>query len=266
MSENQEVVYDEVLYDLEDKVATITINRPKRRNALNAGVMAGLNKYLDQSDADPDVAAIVLTGAEGNFCSGADLGGGFGGDQSFLDLHNDRGNYAKLLVKMTKCKKPILAAIEGYCLAGGMGLCLSSDVVIAHEDAQFGLPEIKRGLWPYMVTAMLIRNVGRKKAAELSMTGDRIPAAEAERIGVINYAMPTDSYQEKVAEMAKKLSSYSTAVMGLGKSCFYQVADMSTDDGLKYLQSQLTINTQVEDLMEGVSAFMQKRDPVWKGR
>ena len=261
MSENQEV-----LYNLEDKVATITINRPKRRNSLNPGVMAGLNQYFDQAGGDPDVSAIVLTGAEGNFCSGADLGGGFGGDQSFLDMHNDRGNYAALLVKMNKCKKPILAAIEGYCLAGGMGLCLSSDVVIAREDAQFGLPEIKRGLWPYMVTAVLIRNVGRKKAAELCMTGDRIPAPEAERIGIINYAVPADSFEDKVAEMAKKLASFSTAVMGLGKSCFYRVADMATDDALSYLQSQLTINTQVEDLMEGIGAFMEKRDPVWKGR
>ncbi len=261
MSENQEV-----LYDVKDKVATITINRPKRRNALNPGVMQGLNQYLDQAGADPDVSAIILTGAEGNFCSGADLGGSFGGDQSFLGMHNDRSHYANLLVKMNACKKPILAAIEGYCLAGGMGLCLSSDVVIASEDAQFGLPEIKRGLWPYMVTAVLIRNVGRKKAVELCMTGDRIPAAEAERIGIINYCVPKDSFGDKVAEMAGKLSSYSTAVMGLGKSSFYKVADMSTDEALSYLQSQLTINTQVEDLMEGIGAFMEKRDPVWKGR
>ncbi|MHC4355718.1 MAG: enoyl-CoA hydratase/isomerase family protein [Planctomycetota bacterium] len=261
MSETQEV-----LYEVKDKVATITLNRPERRNALNPGVMGGLNQYLDEAGADGGVSAIILTGAGGNFCSGADLGGGFSGEQSFLDLHYDRGNYAALLVKMTKCKKPILAAIEGYCLAGGMGLCLSSDVVIAAEDAQFGLPEIKRGVWPYMVTAMLIRNVGRKKAAELCMTGERIPAAEAERIGIINYSVPKDSFQEKVAEMGKKLSSFSPAVMGLGKACFYQIADMSTGDGLSYLQSQLTINTQVEDLMEGISAFMQKREPEWKGR
>jgi len=261
MSENQEV-----LYEVKDKVATITLNRPKRRNALNPGVMAGLNQYFDQAGEAPDVSAIILTGAGGNFCSGADLGGSFGGDQSFLGMHHDRGHYAQLLVKMNKCKKPILAAIEGYCLAGGMGLCLSSDVVIAREDAQFGLPEIKRGLWPYMVTAVLIRNVGRKKAAELCMTGDRIPAAEAERIGLINYSVPGDAFQEKVAEMAKKLSSYSPAVMGLGKSCFYRIADMAMDDALGYLHSQLTINTQVEDLMEGIGAFMEKRDPVWKGR
>jgi enoyl-CoA hydratase/carnithine racemase len=261
MSENQEV-----LYDIEDKVSTITINRPERRNSLNPNVLAGLNQYFDQAGADPEVSAIVLTGAGGNFCSGADLGGGFTTEQSFLDMHNDRKHYADLLVKMNKCKKPILAAIEGYCLAGGMGLCLSSDVVIASENAQFGVPEIKRGLWPYMVTAVLIRNVGRKKAVELCMTGDRIPAAEAERIGMINYCAPKDLFREKVAEMARKLSSYSPAVMGLGKSSFYRVADMTMDDALGFLHSQLTINTQVEDLMEGIAAFMEKREPIWKGR
>ncbi|MCJ7814723.1 MAG: enoyl-CoA hydratase/isomerase family protein, partial [Xanthomonadales bacterium] len=116
MSENQEV-----LYEVKDKVATITMNRPKRRNALNADVMAGLNQYFDQAGADPEVSAIILTGAGGNFCSGADLGGSFNADQSFLGMHYDRSHYADLLVKMNTCKKPILAAIEGYCLAGGMG-------------------------------------------------------------------------------------------------------------------------------------------------
>jgi enoyl-CoA hydratase len=261
MSENREV-----LYEVKEKVATIAINRPERRNALNPAVMADLNTFLDQAGADPDVSAIILTGTGGNFCSGADLGGGFSGEQSFLDMHYDRGRYADLLLKMNNCKKPILAAIEGYCLAGGMGLCLSSDVAIGSEDAQFGLPEIKRGLWPYMVTAVLIRNLGRKKALELCMTGDRISAAEAERIGIINYCVPKDVFQEKVSEMAKKLSSYSPAVMGLGKSSFYKIADMTIADALSYLHSQLTVNTQVEDLMEGIAAFMQKRDPVWKGR
>ena len=181
-------------------------------------------------------------------------------------MHEDRSHYAGLLAKMNKCKKPILAAVEGYCLAGGMGLCMSSDVVIASEEAQFGTPEIKRGLWPYMVTAVLIRNVGRKKAAELCMTGERITAAEAERIGMINYCVPKDRFEEKVLEMAGKLSAFSPAVMGLGKSSFYRIADMTMDDALDYLRSQLSINTQCEDLMEGIAAFMEKREPKWKGR
>jgi len=261
MSENQEI-----LYQVENKIATITINRPKRKNAMNPNVMAGLKDSFEHAGAEPDVSAIVLTGAGGTFCAGADLGGTFGKEKSFLEMHEDRRYFAGLLAGMNKCKKPILAAIEGYCLAGGMGLCLSSDVAIASDDAQFGLPEIKRGLWPYMVTAVLIRNVGRKKAAELCMTGERIPAAEAERIGMINYCVPKDQFQEKVAEMAKKLSSYSPAVMGLGKSSFYRIADMALEDGLGYLHSQLTINTQTEDIAEGIAAFMEKREPVWKGR
>jgi enoyl-CoA hydratase/carnithine racemase len=256
----------EVLFSVENKLATITLNRPKRRNAMNTEVIIGLNDAFDRAGADPAVSAIVLTGAGGTFCAGADLGGTVGSEQSFLDTHENRRSFAELLIRMNRCKKPILAAIEGYCLAGGMGLCLSSDVAIAIEDAQFGLPEIRRGLWPYMVTAVLIRNVGRKKAAELCMTGERIPAAEAARIGMINYAVPKDQYHEKIAQMARKLSSYSPAIMGLGKSSFYQIADMTMGNALDYLHSQLTLNTQTEDVREGIAAFMEKRDPVWKGR
>ncbi len=257
----------EVLYDVKNRIAAITINRPEKRNSISPGVMIGLNQYMDMAEADPEVSVIVLTGADGHFCSGADLGGGsFDKELSFLEMHQSREHYAHFLLKMNRCRKPIIAAIEGYCLAGGMGLCLSSDMVIAHEKAQFGVPEIKRGIWPYMVTAILIRNVGRKKALEFCMTGERISAAEAERIGMINYAVPDAEYSTKVDQMAAKLASYSPAIMGLGKEAFYRVADMNTEDALNYLRSQLTINSMTEDISEGISAFMEKRKPVWKGR
>jgi len=259
---------EEVLYEVQDRVATITLNRPDTRNSISAGIRAGLSEGFDRADQDPGVSAVILTGAGGNFCSGADLGGGgsFSGQQSFLDVHEGRGQFAQLLLQMNKCRKPILAAVEGYCLAGGMGLCLSSDIVIASEDAQFGTPEIRRGLWPYMVTAVLIRNLGRKKALELCMTGERISAAEAERIGMINYAVPKGEFKDRVERMAKTLSSFSPAIMGLGKRSFYQMADMTVEDALEYLKCQLTINAQTEDIVEGVLAFREKRDPHWKGR
>jgi enoyl-CoA hydratase/carnithine racemase len=257
----------EVLYEANERIATMTLNRPERRNAINAGIIDGMNRGLEEADRDPEVSVVILTGSGGHFCSGADLGGGgFSGQQSFLDLHEDRGHYARLLLNMNKCRKPILAAIEGYCLAGGMGLCLASDLVIADEGAQFGTPEIKRGLWPYMVTGFMIRAVGRKKAMELCLTGDRISASEAERIGLINAAVPKSAFREQVNKMARKLSSFSPAILGLGKRSFYQVADMNLEDALEFLKSQLTINAQTEDIVEGVSAFMEKRDPQWKGR
>jgi enoyl-CoA hydratase/carnithine racemase len=257
----------EVLYKVGDRIAWLTINRPEARNSLSATVLEGLNTRMDEASVDKDVGVIVLGGAGGKaFCAGADLARNFSGEESFLDMHEGRGAFAGLLVKMNTCKKPILGAVEGYCLAGGIGLCLSCDIVIASDDSQFGTPEIKRGLWPYMVTAVLTRNVGRKKALELCMTGERIPAAEAERIGMINYCVPKAEFQKRVEGMARNLASYSPAVMGLGKSSFYQIADMGFMDALQYLKSQLTLNTQCEDLKEGITAFMEKREPQWKGR
>src|SRR4030043_2021618 len=123
---------DEVLFTPEERVATITINRPEARNALNANVLANINLMIDKAAADSGVGVIILTGAGGKaFCAGADLAGSFSADKSFLDQHEERGNFARLLLKMNRCQKPILAAVEGYCLAGGLGLCLSADLGIA---------------------------------------------------------------------------------------------------------------------------------------
>jgi enoyl-CoA hydratase/carnithine racemase len=258
---------DELLYEVKERGAAITINRPEARNSLTPTLIAAFGKILDEAEADPAVGCLVITGAGGKaFCTGADLSGSLGGEQSYLERHEARGDFARLLLRMNRCGKPILAGVEGYCLAGGVGLCLACDVAIAADDSQFGLPEIQRGLWPYMVTGVLIRHVGRKKALELCMTGERISAAEAERIGMINHCVPKADYRARLEEMARQLASFSPAVMALGKRSFYAMADMPVDRALDYLNTQLTLNTQLEDLAEGVTAFLQKRRPQWKGR
>ncbi len=259
---------DEVLYSVAERVATITINRPQRKNAITEGVVAELGRFLGEAASDEQVGAVVLRGADGNFCAGADLGGGIIGDTapSFLEMHANRGGYARLLEAMNACPRPILAVVEGYCLAGGMGLLLASDLAVAADDAKLGTPEIKRGLWPYMVTALLIRHLGRKKALELCMLGERISGAEAARLGLVNASVPADQLEEKVHEMAVRLAAMSPAIMALGKGSFYRIADMATPDALAYLQSQLTINAQTEDMVEGITAFFEKREPRWKGR
>jgi enoyl-CoA hydratase len=258
---------NEVLYQVKNNVITITINRPAKRNALNSSVLVGLNECFDRAAHETEAGVIVLTGA-GNkaFCAGGDLEQGLLGDKTFLEMHNEKSAVPELFIKMHRCPKPIIAAVKGHCLAGGVGLCLSCDIVIASEDAVFGQPEINIGVWPYMVTAVLIRNLGRKKAVELCLTGELISATAAEKIGMINKVVPGDKLEEEVENMARKLNASSPAVMGLGKRSFYQIADMDFGDALEYLKAQLTINSQLEDLKEGVAAFREKRQPKWKGR
>jgi enoyl-CoA hydratase len=212
---------------------------------------------------------VVLSGAGGRaFSAGADLGGGgmFQQDQSFLEKHDARGAFTDLFRTMHGLGKPILAAVQGYCLAGGFGLALACDLLVAADDAVFGTPEIKRGLFPMIIMATIIRNVGRKKTLEMILTGERIDAAEAHRIGIANQVVPREKFEAAVDEMARKLASLSPAILKLGKDAFYRCQDMHFDDALEFLKSQLTLNVLTEDVAEGIAAFLEKRDPVWKGR
>lgn len=257
---------EEVLWEIKNKVGTIIINRPSAQNALNAQVIKSISSLLDSWETEGEIRVIVLTGAGGKaFCAGADLAASFG-DKPLLEQQRERSLFAQLLAKMNLCSKPILAAVDGYCLAGGFGLCLSCDLVVASEESQFGLPEIKRGLWPYIVTAVLIRHLGPKKALELCLLGERISAAEAAKMGLINYCVPKAEFPQKVAEVARKLASFSPAVMALGKKSFHAIMDMDFNHALEYLQGQLGLHVQLADLREGISAFLQKREPLWQGR
>jgi enoyl-CoA hydratase/carnithine racemase len=155
--------------------------------------------------------------------------------------------------------------VRGHCLAGGFGLALGCDLVVASDDSWFGTPEVKRGLFPMIIMATIFRNVGRKKGMELILTGERISAREAERIGLINHAVPPGELDAKVAELAGKIASLSPAVLRLGREAFYGMADLEFERALDHLQTMLTLNLATDDALEGVRAFLEKREPVWKG-
>lgn len=256
---------EELLHEVTDGVARLTINRPERRNALSWDVITGLRDALARAKADDDTRVVVLTGAgDTAFCAGADLGGMRG--DGHAELHEARGELARLFEDLWALGKPTVARVRGFCLAGGFGLALSCDLVVAADDATFGTPEIKVGLWPYMITVPLRRSMPPKRALELMMTGRRIDAAEADRLGILTDVVPPEELDETVDALTVTLASASPSVMRLGRDSFYDTWDLGASDALSVLHPMLTVATGLEDAAEGIAAFTEKREPRWSGR
>ena len=227
--------------------------------------MAGLLEALRRATDDPEVRVIVITGAgDRAFSAGGDLSGGF--MDSPLATHGERGALADLFRLMRRCGKPIVARVNGHAIAGGFGLAAACDVVIAVDTATFGTPEIKVGLWPMMISAVLQRLIPQKAALDLMLTGRRIDAAEAQRLGVVTRAVPVAELDAAVSETIDGLLTASPAQLRMGKDSFYAVEDMSFDEALDHLQTGLTAIGMTEDAAEGIAAFQENRDPEWKGR
>jgi enoyl-CoA hydratase/carnithine racemase len=255
--------FESLLYDVADRVATITINRPERRNALSWTVMTEMRQAIAAAKDDAGARVVVITGAgDKAFCAGADLSGMNAG-AGFAELHDSRAELARLFREVWELGKPTIARVRGFALAGGFGIALMCDLVIAAEDAQFGTPEIDVGLWPMMITVPLLRSMPPKKALELMMTGRRVGAAEAERIGFVTRVVPVDDLDAAVADTARVLASKPPAVMKLGRDAFYTVIDQDADHALRLLHANLTVVTQNEDAAEGIAAFQEKRKPRW---
>lgn len=254
-----------VLFDRHDGVATLTLNRPERRNALSGDLVRAIGAGLSEAEADPEVRALVLAGAGKAFCAGGDLAGGLGGD-GFLDGHRGRGEYADLLARMPRMSLPIVAAAHGDALGGGLGLVVACDLAVADPTARFGTPEIKVGLFPWIILAALQRHVPRKALVELALVGERVSAERAVALGLVNRVSAPGEALSHAQELAATLASRSPAILGMGKAAFARVSDMAYDDALAYLHTQLSLNLLTEDAAEGVGAFLQKREPKWKGR
>lgn len=254
----------DVRYELSGHVATLTIDRPHRRNALTFDTLAGLRDGALRAGEDRGVRVLVLTGAgEQSFCSGADLGGLRGEELDAESAHEGRGYLAELFKALWSCGVPTIARVRGFALAGGFGLALACDIVIASDDSKFGAPEVGIGLWPYMITVPLIRSMPPKVALELMLTGRRVDAAEAHRLGFVNEVVPANELDDAVARAAARIAEQSPSAIRLGRSAFYHVLGTSTEHDLALLQAGLSVAALTDDAREGVAAFTEKRKPVW---
>ncbi len=258
--------YEVVKYEVAEGVATVTLNNPEKRNMLSGRMLTELVDAMKTARDSEDVRSVVLTGAGDKvFCAGADLGG-FAADAPLVAKHFATDLFLEYFRLMPRLGKPSLCAANGHVLAGGMGLALSCDLLIAKEGTTFGTPEINVGAFPYMIMAIIYRNVPRKKVNEMMLLGERLSAEEAVEYGLANKVVPAGEFDVAVADWATKLASKSPVLMRLGHDAMYRQQDMAVDDALEYLRSQLSLTFSTEDIVEGVTAFFEKRDPQWKGR
>lgn len=254
---------EDLLCETKGNTAFLTINRESRRNAISREMITAFLTHLDTLDGNPEVRAVCVTGAgDKAFCSGADLAGTLSGGDG---LAGPRA-YAELLKRMATFGKPLVARVNGSCLAGGLGLMLSCDIVIARRDASFFTPEVNVGIFPMMVGALLYRHMGRKKAVDMVLTGRRISAPEAERLGLITRAVEPERLDEEVNETLQILTSKSPVGMRIGKEAFRVMSDMPFDEAVDYLCEALGRVVATEDAQEGMKAFLEKREPVFKGK
>jgi enoyl-CoA hydratase/carnithine racemase len=251
-----------LVYDLKDEVACLTINREKQRNSLTPQVIGLFMDYLLQAESDENVRAILITGAgDKAFCSGADLGGAAteDGQRSFHA-------YADLLKRIAGYPKPTVARINGYCLAGGMGFMMACDIVVSRQDAQFGTPEVNVGLFPMMIGSLIFRNVLRKKAMEMVLLGEKLTAEAALEMGLITRAVPYETLDAEVERILSALRAKSPIGLRIGKEAFYNMADMPFESAVDYLCEKLADVVSTGDAVEGITAFIEKRKPVFSGR
>lgn len=252
---------------LDAGVLRLRINREDKRNALSAEVMGGMYDAVRDAASDDDVRVIVVASAgERVFCSGADLAI-MGEESTGLEQHDGRGRLAKLVSAMRTCPVPVVARVQGLCLAGGTGLAMGCDVVLARESAAFGFPEVDRGLWPFMVSALLARHVSPKHAMDRMLTGDRFDASTACEIGMVSRVFPNDTFDADVDAYVAKLAASAPVAIRLGKAAWIAATETpALDIALEAMQAQLSLLTTTKDVAEGIAAFFEKREPRWTGR
>ncbi|MET0761184.1 MAG: enoyl-CoA hydratase-related protein [Thermoleophilaceae bacterium] len=259
--------YETILYDVRaDGVATIALDQPETRNALSNELLGELIAAFESARDDERVRCVVLTSTHDKVFSAGGSLDQFAADVPLVHKHFGTERFPRLFRTIMQLGKPTICAAGGHVLAGALGLALACDLIVAKEGASFGTPEINVGVFPFMIMALIYRNVPRKKANELLLLGERISAEEAVVAGIVNRVVPADEFEAAVDDWAIRLAGKSPVLMKLGKDAMYRQLDMPFEDALDLLRAQLSLAFTTEDIQEGVKAFFEKREPQWTGR
>ncbi len=257
---------DPVLYRRDARgVVSLTLNRPDKRNALDDVLMDGLIGALDQVNADRDARCVILRSAHATvFSAGGNLAG-FASDETVLTKYRRNGGLGEFLRRVGQLKVPVICALNGHALAGGLCLVLACDMVVARAGVRIGTPEVNVGAFPFMLSALMLRDIPRKRVAELCFMGEQMSAEEAQALGVVNVVVPAVDFEQTLDAWATKVSSKSPMLLQLGKQSLFEQQDMPLLQAVSLLRHYLTLVQTTTDVKEGVAAFMEKRQPVWKG-
>ena len=259
--------YETILYDVrDDGVATVTLNTPDNRNALSNELLADLADAFESARGDERVRCVVLGSSHEKVFSGGAALDQFSADVPLVRKHFGTERFPRLFRSIMGLGKPSVCAANGHVLAGALGLALCCDLIVAKDTATFGTPEINVGVFPFMIMALIYRNVPRKKTNEMLLLGERLSAEEAREAGIVNRVVPAEEFDAAVDEWATKLAAKSPVMMRLGKDAMYRQLDMPFEDAVDFLRAQLSLAFTTDDIQEGVRAFFEKREPNWSGR
>jgi enoyl-CoA hydratase len=258
----------DVTTELADGVLRLHIDREEQRNTLSADVLRALVAGVRSAAAADDEVRVVVVSSAGErvFCAGADLAV-MGDDATGLEQHEGRGLLTELVVAVRECPVPVVARVQGLCLAGGVGLAAGCDIVLARASSEFGLPEVDRGLWPFLVSALLSRHVSPKHAMDWMLTGERVDARSAYAAGLVSRVFPEAEFDAGCAAYVAKLAAAPPVAVRLGKAAWTSATETpSLPVALEAMQAQLSLLATTRDVAEGIAAFFDKRPPIWSGR